>query len=133
MTYGLTDTPLFGVGTTVNGAVCTAAGTGAAACATSVTGAAPWTVAAPGTNIDVGGTHTYTMTVTFTVDPALVTAAGSDCSLTTGSTTNTGLLNRATLTPTGLSAIDQEVCTPLPPNIRVTKVMTRVASASPAV
>ena len=133
LAYGLTDTPFFGVGTTVDGAVCSAAGTGAAACATSVTGAAPWTVAATGTSIDAGGTHTYTMTVTFTVNPALVTAVGSDCSLTTGSTTNTGLLNRATLTPAGQTAVDQEVCTPMPPNIRVTKSITSVATASPAV
>jgi hypothetical protein len=133
LAYGLTDTPFFGVGTAVDGAVCSAAGTGAAACATSVTGNAPWTVAATGTSIDAGGTHTYTMTVTFTVTPGLVTAAGSDCSLTTGSTTNTGLLNRASLTPAGQTAVDQEACTPMPPNIRVTKSITSVATASPAV
>ncbi len=130
MSYALTDTPLFGTGATIVGASCTASGTGAAACGASVTGTGPWTVASAGTTIDAGGAQTYTLTVTFDINPATVTADSSDCSLTTGSTTNSGLLNRGTLTPTGLSGVDRDVCTPLPPVIVHTK---SVASGPTAV
>ncbi|MBL8309820.1 MAG: DUF11 domain-containing protein, partial [Burkholderiales bacterium] len=124
MSYALTDMPLFGAGTTIVGAACAASGTGAAACAASVTGTGPWTVANAGTSIDAGGVQTYTLTVTFDINPATVTVDSSDCSLTTGSTTNSGLLNRGTLTPTGLSGVDQDVCAPLPPVVTHTKVVT---------
>jgi len=122
--YGLTDTPAFGVGTTLNGSSCTPSGTGAASCA-GVTGTTtPWIVAPAPTAILIGGSHSYAITVTFTIDPATVTIAGSDCSLATGSNTNTGLLNHATLTPTGGSSITQDACAPLPPNILHTKTVS---------
>ena len=132
--YGLNDSPLFGAGTTVTGASCVASGTGAASCA-GVTGvAASYVVAAAPTAIVAGGQHVYTITVTFTVNPALTTANDSDCSLTTGSTTNTGLLNRATMTPTGGSAIAQDACTPLPPAVSINKrVVSGGNSNSPVV
>ena len=121
----MTDTPLFGVGTTVTGGSCVAAGAGAADCA-GVTGvpAPSWTVAAAGTAIAAGGNHTYTITVSFTVAPGSLTSDGNDCSLATGSTTNTGLLNRATMTPEGGSAINQDACAPIPGNVSHTKTVS---------
>jgi uncharacterized repeat protein (TIGR01451 family) len=109
-TYTLTDTPLFGAGATVDGATCVPSGAGAAACGGTVTGLPVWTVAPAGTPIASGGAHTYTITVTFSLAPAEVTDDSRDCSLETGSPTNTGLLNRATLTPPVGGPVNRDAC-----------------------
>ena len=128
--YALTDTPLFGAGTTINGVSCAATGIGAAACPQSFVGSAPWSVAPVGTLIAPGGVHVYTLTVTFTVNPTSVSTDESDCLLTTGNATNTGLLNRATLTlPSGTTSV-QEACTPTPGNLLHTKAVSSGPTAT---
>ena len=117
------------MGVTVNSATCTSAAP-AALCATTVNGnPAPWTLAPAGTSIAAGGTHTYTLTVTFTVVPGSVTANGSDCTLQIDET-GTGLLNKATLTPAVGAPVDRTACEPIPQPLTYSFGITKTPSIS---
>ncbi|WP_276968010.1 hypothetical protein [Desertimonas flava] len=75
----------------------------------------PITAGAP----DAPTVHAYVVSVEVSVDPALVTAANSDCEL--GTDDGTGLFNTATMTVNDEEA-DADTCTPFPsPEITLVK------------
>lgn len=101
--YGLVETPQFDAQTTVTDLSWTGATSGPAAGSS-----APYTLAAPGTTIASGATHTYDVTVTFT---RLSSAAESLC---VANTPGAGLYNAVTMTPGQGTASTVSACLPAP-------------------
>jgi large repetitive protein len=132
-TYGLTDTPHFGAGVTINSATCSATGVGAdtTTCsggALALTNGSASNVAVAGTSIGAGVSHVYTIVATVTLSPASVTSAssGTGCDTTPpASGTAVGFNNAATTTPAAGGATTTNTCKPLPANV------TLIKSASP--
>ncbi len=105
-TYDLTDSPTFGPSVTVTNIAVVAA--------TPSVSKNPYTAGSPiVTNqaIGVGVTHTYAVTVIFSV-AGEATSADLDCQLVTGES-GTGTLNTATVTWNG-DTIKDDACAPVP-------------------
>ncbi len=72
-------------------------------------------------SLEAGQMERYVLTVQFSLDPSMVDAASADCDLTTGSATNTGLLNRAQVNM-GVLTMRDSACVELPlPEIEIQK------------
>jgi hypothetical protein len=79
-----------------------------------------------------GATETWTVTTNFTIDPALVTAEGSDCDITNAGGENTGFNNGVTGSATDTDLTDNQDCTELPlPSLNLAKTVNGPAALQP--
>ncbi len=114
-TYDLTDIPTFGAGVTIANIAVSVRG--------AVSSAQPSIPTPPGNlivddeSIAAGVTHTFTVTVKFTIAGS-ATSVALDCELGTGEN-GTGTLNTATATWEG-GTLEDEACEPLP-NLTIDK------------
>jgi len=117
--YGLTDVPSFGTGIIINAVSCFNTTSPAAGGTPFCSGNSPHTLAATGTPIAGGATHTYLVDIRYTMTDAVTNKVGSALCASGNPPSAGGLNNVVTVTPSTANAINAFACVGVTPPIDV--------------